>query len=43
MDRVPPSLDWLQRVKGEVAIDSIFDKKLWEPKYDRWSLGWVLS
>ena len=36
---IPPSLEWLQRAHGEVAIGSIFDKKLWAPKYDSWSFG----
>ena len=38
-DGIPPSLEWLQRAHGEVAIGSIFDKKLWAPKYDSWSFG----
>ncbi|WP_287361876.1 hypothetical protein, partial [Mesorhizobium sp.] len=36
---IPPSLQWLKDAKGEIAIDSIFDKTLWKTEYDKWSYG----
>lgn len=36
---IPPSLQWLKDAKGEIAIDSIFDKALWKTEYDKWSYG----
>lgn len=36
---IPPALDWLQRAKGDVAIEAVSNKQLWTPDYDHWSFG----